>query len=98
MGSYKSRLKKDESLNICADCGMTPHDIKHLFVFPAHSTTMTPSDLWSRPADAVRELGYLEMIDPDKHGLKGEQQQGRISFSLPHNGCVEDYNFHIMDY
>ena len=31
------------------------HDVKHLFVFQVHSTTMTSSDLWSRPADAVRE-------------------------------------------
>ena len=25
LGSYKSIIKKDESLNICADCGTTPH-------------------------------------------------------------------------
>ena len=31
LGSYKSRIKKDASLNVCADCGKTPHDIKHLF-------------------------------------------------------------------
>ena len=45
--------------------GTTPHDVKHLFVFPAHSTTKIPSDLWSRPTDAVRELSYLEARDPD---------------------------------
>ena len=56
LGSYKSRIKKDESLNVCADCGTTPHDVKHIFVFPAHPTTMIPSDLWSRRTDAVREL------------------------------------------
>ena len=27
LGSYKSRIKKDASLNVCADCGNTPHDI-----------------------------------------------------------------------
>ena len=32
MGSYKSRIKKDASLNVCADCDTTPHDVKHLFV------------------------------------------------------------------
>ena len=32
LGSYKSRIKKDASLNVCADCGQTPHDIKHIFV------------------------------------------------------------------
>ena len=65
LGSYKSRIKKDASLNVCADCGTTPYDVKHLFVFPAHPTTMIPSDLWSRPTDAVRELSYLEERDPD---------------------------------
>ena len=31
LGSYKSRIKKDASLYVCADCGKTPHDVKHLF-------------------------------------------------------------------
>ena len=50
--SYNSRIKKDVSLNVCADCGTMPHDVKHLFVWPAHPTTLIPSDLWSRPTDA----------------------------------------------
>ena len=60
LGSYKSRIRKDVSLDVCADCGKTPHDVKHLFNCPAHPTTMTPSDLWNRPVDAIRELSYLE--------------------------------------
>ena len=62
LGSYKSRIKKDASLNVCADCGTIPHDVNHLFACPAHQTTMIPSDLWSRPTDDVREL---EARDPD---------------------------------
>ena len=61
---YKSRIKKDASLDVCADCATTPH-VKHLFVCPAHTTTLKPADLWSRPTDAVRELSYLETRDPD---------------------------------
>ena len=64
LGSYKSRIKKDANLDVCADCGTTPHDVKHLLVCPAHPTTMIPSDQWSRPTDAVRELSYLEARDP----------------------------------
>ena len=64
LGSYKSRIKEDASLDVCADCSTTPHDVKHLFVCPAHPTTLIPSDLWSRPTDAVRELSYLEARDP----------------------------------
>ena len=57
LSSYKSRISKDASLDVC---GKTPHDVKHLFNCPAHPTTMIPSDLWSRPVDAIRELSYLE--------------------------------------
>ena len=61
LGSYKSRISKDASLDVCADCDKTPHDVKHLFNCPAHPTTMTPLDLWNRPVDAIRELSYLEV-------------------------------------
>ena len=57
LGSYKSRISKDVSLDVC---GKTPHNVKHLFNCPAHPTTMTPTDLWNRPVDAIRELNYLE--------------------------------------
>ena len=40
LGSYKRRIKKDASLNGCADCGKTAHDVKHLFACPAHPTTL----------------------------------------------------------
>ena len=60
LGSYKSRIKKDTSLNVCAYYGMTPHDVKG-----DQPTTMTASYLWSTPADAVRELGTLKARDPD---------------------------------
>ena len=59
LGSYKIRISKDVNLDVCADCGMTPHDVKHLFNCPAHPT-MTPSELWNRPVDAIRELSYLQ--------------------------------------
>ena len=40
MGSYKSRIKKDVSFDVCADCGMAPHDVNHLFVCAVHPTTL----------------------------------------------------------
>ena len=60
LGSYKSRIKKDASLDVCADCGKTPHDVKHLFACQAHPTTLIPSDLWSKPVETIREFSYLE--------------------------------------
>ena len=67
LGFYKSRISKDVSLDVCADCGKTPHDVKHLFNCPAHPTTMTPSDLCNKRVDAIRELSYLEagILDSD---------------------------------
>ena len=65
IGSYKSRISEDASLDACAYCGRTPHDVKHLFNCPAHPTTLTPSDLWNRPVDTIRELSYLETGVPD---------------------------------
>ena len=34
LGSYKSRIKKDASLNVCSDCGTSPHDVTHLIHLP----------------------------------------------------------------
>ena len=48
LGSYQSRIKKNASLNVCADCGNMPQDVKHLFVCLAHPTTLIPSDLRSK--------------------------------------------------
>ena len=60
LGSYKSISKKDASLNVCADCSTTPHDVKKLFVCPAYPTTMIPSDLWSRPTDGNSAISRRE--------------------------------------
>ena len=60
LGSYKSRITKDASLDVCADCGKTPNDVKHLFACPAHPTTLIPSDLWSKPVETIREFSYLK--------------------------------------
>ena len=60
LGFYESRIKKGASLNVCVDCGQTPHDVKHLFACPAHPTTLIPSDLWNKPMDSIREFRYLD--------------------------------------
>ena len=54
LGSYKSRIKKDASLDVCADCGKTPHDVKHLFACPG------PSD----DIDSVRPMEQTSGIYP----------------------------------
>ena len=60
LGSYKSRIKKDASLDVCADYGNTPHDVKHLITCQAHLTTLIPSDLGNKPVETIREFSYLE--------------------------------------
>ena len=47
LSSYKSIIKKDANLNVCADCGKMPHDVKRLFACPAHLMTLIPSDQWT---------------------------------------------------
>ena len=32
LSSYKSRINKDTNLKVCADCGRTPHDLRHLLI------------------------------------------------------------------
>ena len=54
LGSYKSRIKKAASLNVCSDCGKTSHDVNHLFDCQAQRTTLLPSDLRSKPMDQSR--------------------------------------------
>ena len=49
LGSYKSRIKKDASLNVCADCGMTPHS----FAQP------TQQQLWNNHNVSIRVKGNI---------------------------------------
>ena len=70
LGSYKSTTSKDASLDVCADCGKTPHDVTHLFKCPAHPTTMTPSDLWSRPVDAIRVTLHSTHVVDVRKGIR----------------------------
>ena len=79
LGSYKSRIKKDASLNVCADCGKTPHDVKHLFACPAHPTTLIPSDLWRKQMDSIREFSYLEAENLDWDKPRPEANNNNMS-------------------
>ena len=82
LGSYKSRIKKDASLNVCADYGKTPHGVKHVFVYPAHLTTLIPADLWSNPMDSIREFSYLEAenLDWDEPRPKANNNNNQRKF------------------
>ena len=75
LGSYKSRINKDASLNVCTNCGRSSHDVNHLFKCPAYPTTVTPSDLWSRPVDAIRELRYLKAGEPYRNANNNNNNQ-----------------------
>ena len=59
--------KRMLSSRVCTECGKTSHDIRHIFVWPAHPTTLTPSNLWSTPAYSIRELSYLKAREPDRY-------------------------------
>ena len=84
IGSYKSRIKKDASLDVCADCGHTPHDVNHLFACPAHPTTLIPSDLWCKPVESIREFSYIEegCLDWDKPRPKANNKNNNMSLLI----------------
>ena len=58
--SYKNRIKKDASFNVCADCGTTP--FLRLHGSPDYNDTIRHME---RPTDALREFSYLEARDPN---------------------------------
>ena len=96
LGSCKSRIK-DARLNVCDDCGNTPHDVMHLFICPAHPTTQ--SDLWSRPMNATRTQLYRDT----RTRLKGEQRQssshrnGLVPFWYDNFSCVFNVEIFLVD-
>ena len=60
LGSYNSRISKDAkdaSLDVYADCSKTPQDVKHIFNFPAHLTTMDRrsygTDQWTQSGNST---------------------------------------------
>ena len=59
LNNYKHRLDAHVP-DTCSDCGVSPHDIHHLFHCPAHPSTITPEHLWSQPHKAIVTLGYLD--------------------------------------
>ena len=59
LNSYRNRLEPTVSSN-CPDCGGDPQDVHHLFNCTAHPNTLTPVDLWDKPAETIRELCFLD--------------------------------------
>ena len=62
LNSYKHRIGREDDPQ-CKDCGYNNQDVNHLFDCPAHPTVMSPTKLWSMPADTIGEFAYL---DPER--------------------------------
>ena len=62
LGSYNSRIKKDASINVSADCGRTRHDVEHLFACPAHPTTLIPSVPTAARRDMTSNISSLARL------------------------------------
>ena len=56
---YKNRVFWEPS-DICADCGVSPQDVRHLFACNAHPTDFTLEDLWQNPVESIRKFSYLD--------------------------------------
>ena len=59
LNSYKHRIGREDDPQ-CKDCGCNNQDVNHLFDCPAHPTVMSPTKLWSLPADTIGEFAYLD--------------------------------------
>ena len=62
LNSYKHRIGREDDPQ-CKYCGYDNQDVNHLFDCPAHPTVMSPTKLWSMPADTIGEFAYL---DPER--------------------------------
>ena len=62
LNSYKHRIGREDEPQ-CKDCGSDNQDVNHLFNCPVHPTVMSPTKLWSMPADTIGEFAYL---DPER--------------------------------
>ena len=62
LNSYKHRIGREDDPQ-CKDCGFNNQDVNHLFDCPAHPTVMSPTKLWSLPADTIGEFAYR---DPER--------------------------------
>ena len=61
LGSYKSRIKKDANLVVCADGGTTPHDVKHRCV--TYDTTRRDSGvhMWDLREGTMSYM-YIQLL------------------------------------
>lgn len=62
LNSYHSKIDKSIP-NICPDCGVSPHDVEHLFNCSEHTTNLTTEDLWHRPLEVSQ---FLEIQNDDE--------------------------------
>ena len=62
LNSYKHGIGLEDNPQ-CKDCGYDNQGVNHIFDCPAHPTVMSPTKLWSMPADTIGESAYL---DPER--------------------------------
>ena len=61
LNSYKHRIGLEDDPQ-CKDCGYNNQDVNHLFDCPAHPTVVSPTKLWSMPADTTRHASHTTHI------------------------------------
>ena len=62
--SYKNRLKQTDSSSY-PDCGIDPQNVPHLRNCTAHTTDLSPVNLWDKPVKMIRELSFLDPVNKD---------------------------------
>lgn len=68
LNSYWSRINSTIP-NTCPACGVSPHDVPHLFNCLANPTHLNPASLWTQPIEVAQ---YLQ-LDLDESTEQGEE-------------------------
>lgn len=70
LNSYWSRIEPTIP-NTCPACQRGPHDVNHLFDCRANPTRLTPTSLWTHPAEVAQFLG----LDLDESAEQNEEEE-----------------------
>jgi len=57
--SYQHRIGTSPD-STCPDCGTDAQTVKHLFECPTFPTSLTPINLWTKPAEVISHLSQLD--------------------------------------
>ena len=62
LNSYRHRIGRSD-MDLCPECGLSPHTSQHLFACPNFPTSLVTTDLWEQPWEVAVFLTSLPSFD-----------------------------------